>query len=237
MIAHGIPTGKNITDYGVNRRINVFNKLIEPRHNEKILDLGCGYGVYTKLIKNKSFFTIGADILSEHINIAKYTYPEIDFFKMDGTKLAFKDNIFDIVYMIETMEHVLEEASLLREICRILKSGGYLILSVPNKLFPFETHSVKLMHRTIRPPVPFFSLLPKKLRENSQTAKVYTERSIKALLKKNCFTDFKIEYITPVMEGRIQNRFKFSRKIFEYIENSQLKKFFGMSIVTIAIKK
>ena len=50
----------------------------------------------------------------------------------DATRLPFEDETFDAVTMFDLIEHVPDDAGAIREGLRVLKAGGYLLLSTPN---------------------------------------------------------------------------------------------------------
>lgn len=54
----------------------------------------------------------------------------ITFLRIKEDKLGIADNFFDVIYCISVLEHVGEPQTTIREICRILKPGGKLILSL-----------------------------------------------------------------------------------------------------------
>ena len=51
--------------------------------------------------------------------------------KMDLTALAFHDDSFDSILCVHVLEHVIDDRRAMRELCRILKPGGWAILQVP----------------------------------------------------------------------------------------------------------
>ena len=71
----------------------------------------------------------------------------------DGKTLPFKDNSFDGIISNEVFEHVDNRQTFVKELHRVLKPHGKLIITTPNKLFPIECE----FH------LPFLSYLPKKL--------------------------------------------------------------------------
>jgi ubiquinone/menaquinone biosynthesis C-methylase UbiE len=96
---------------------------------------------------------------------------------MSAEDLKFRENIFDTVLMIEVLEHIPDDMKALKEAYRVLKPGGKLIITAPNKLFPFETHGFRIGQRAYGtkglgfPVLPF---LPEQLRRNIANARVYT---------------------------------------------------------------
>jgi ubiquinone/menaquinone biosynthesis C-methylase UbiE len=102
----------------------------------KILDLGAGTGYFSSLLYN----TLKSKSLNpEEIIQASDYYPEN--FKFDklscqfgdfNTGLPYEDNTFDVVCSIEVIEHIEDQFQLMREIFRIIKPGGILVLTTPN---------------------------------------------------------------------------------------------------------
>jgi SAM-dependent methyltransferase len=89
----------------------------------KVLDLGCGEMTYKELLKPKS---------KEYISLDKYAcHPDIDYVA-DINKLPFEDNSFDVIFCSQVLEHVPRPWISIKEISRVLKPGGNLILTVPH---------------------------------------------------------------------------------------------------------
>ena len=59
-----------------------------------------------------------------------------------GEALPFTDENFNLVLSHEVLEHVADDRRCLEEIVRVLKPGGRLVLFVPNRGYPFETHGI-----------------------------------------------------------------------------------------------
>ena len=99
------------------------------------LDLGCGYGHGTAFLANHAKSVVGADTDERAIVYAKmnYTRPNLKFVLLNKSK--FDDATFDIIISLEVIEHVVDPRSFLSEASRILRNGGQIILSTPNKLF------------------------------------------------------------------------------------------------------
>jgi ubiquinone/menaquinone biosynthesis C-methylase UbiE len=100
--------------------------------NKKILDVGCGAGYLAHEIrkKNKKCFIIGIDI---NINIYTLSIAGCEFRVEDVTELSFADNYFDVVYALDTLEHVKEVSKAVQELKRCLKTNGELIISGPTE--------------------------------------------------------------------------------------------------------
>lgn len=104
---------------------------------KRVLDAACGSGYGSKMLAESAESVIGMDISEEAIQYAQNNYaaPNVDFIVGSVEKLPFEDNFFDIIISFETIEHVNEQIqnSFLREIKRVLKDDGILIMSTPDK--------------------------------------------------------------------------------------------------------
>lgn len=101
-----------------------------------VLDVACGVGYGSYLIKNSAKRVIGVDISKDAITHAKAHCADqkIEFIVSDATKLPFPDNFFDVIVSFETIEHVRNHEKYLSECKRVLKGGGVFICSSPNKM-------------------------------------------------------------------------------------------------------
>lgn len=100
----------------------------------KILDVGCGQGNYS-LTLAKMHETIGIDIRTELIKYAimkKEREEDARFVACNAEELCFKDESFDLVLMLEVIEHLTDPEKAMKKISRTLKPGGFLIVSTPN---------------------------------------------------------------------------------------------------------
>ena len=116
--------------------IHRYNEVLPYLEKDDIvLDLACGTGFGTNILAAcTNGKVVGGDISAEAIEECKRQYHKsnIEFRILDGTRLEFSDNYFDIVVSFETIEHTAGYAKMLAEFARVLKPGGRLILSTPN---------------------------------------------------------------------------------------------------------
>lgn len=100
------------------------------------LDVGCGPGTFIGALPEGDHDSIGTDIAASQIEYANRTHggPGKSFILVDGPELPFEDCRFDVVTSIELVEHMEAEHGLrhVREIFRVLKPGGRILLSTPN---------------------------------------------------------------------------------------------------------
>jgi len=105
-----------------------------PSPPRNILDVGCGSGLLTQLLNDRGYDTIGIDI-SENA-VIKCREKGLKSYQQDlSEELVFEDEIFDCVLMSEVIEHLVDPYFALREIHRVLKKAGILIITTPNSSF------------------------------------------------------------------------------------------------------
>ena len=93
----------------------------------RLLDVGCGQGRYNDLLDRYADSRTGMEL--NRIRYATGCRPKV---WGSGLSLPFGDACFDTVVSFQVLEHVPEPAHMVREIARVLKPGGYLILTAPH---------------------------------------------------------------------------------------------------------
>ncbi len=111
-------------------------KLLRPSPNTRILDVSCGEGIFLREVTSrfKSIRTFGLDISDIAISIAKVKSPESIFMVADGQNIPFKDEAFDYVTCLGSLEHYLDPDLGLREIDRVAKDNAKFCIVLPNSL-------------------------------------------------------------------------------------------------------
>lgn len=97
----------------------------------KIMDLGCGSGLITKKIQDLGYEIAGLDFSEEAVKKALANGIDAKVCNLDEGISAESDT-FDVVWAGDIIEHVFDPIGLLKEINRILKKRGAVILSTPN---------------------------------------------------------------------------------------------------------
>lgn len=94
----------------------------------KVLDVGCGPGTFTKLLRDNSFDVIGIDTSKEMLKIARKKVTKVKFKLMDMKKTPFPDDYFDGIISAYSLIHIptFEIVPTLFEFKRILKNNGLL---------------------------------------------------------------------------------------------------------------
>ena len=98
---------------------------------KKILDFGCGTGIYAKLLTKKGAKIKGFDLSPEMIKIAKKENPKLDLRIISGNKIPFNEK-FDIVLAALVLDYIDNWDKIFRQINKILKKNGIFVFSIGN---------------------------------------------------------------------------------------------------------
>ena len=102
----------------------------------RVLDIASGEGYGSAMLADAAASVDGVDISPEAVGAANVRYGrpgKLKFHVGDAAAIPFGDAMFDAVVSFETIEHIPSPKDLLREIKRVLKPGGFAMISTPNK--------------------------------------------------------------------------------------------------------
>lgn len=125
-------------------RLNFYNSMVDMPavlsflkniKKKKIIDLGCGPGFYSEILKKRGAKVYGIDISKTLIEIAKREVKEVDFRVADIKKIPFKNNTFDVALSALMLDYIKDWDTVFKEVRRVLKPGGIYIFSKGNPLF------------------------------------------------------------------------------------------------------
>lgn len=107
---------------------------------DKVLEIGFGEGYGTKMISRFADSVIGLDVNEEAVNYAgkRYGSDNCSFEHFDGDRIPFENEEFDAVVSYQVIEHIENDKQYLEEIARVLKKGGTLLLTTPNRRHRLE---------------------------------------------------------------------------------------------------
>jgi len=104
----------------------------------------CGVGMYTAAFLRETPHVFGVEIERERALEARGQVPGV--VQAPGEHLPFPnavfDLVFDLVFSHEVLEHVADDRACVIEMVRVTRPGGRIVIFVPNRLYPFETHGV-----------------------------------------------------------------------------------------------
>lgn len=107
-------------------------KLLDPKPNERILDLGCGTAVLTKQISDIAKNIVGIDNSMDMVLSAKQQFPELTIYQKDATDFDF-DEPFDAIFSNATLHWVINYKSCINSMYRNLKPNGRIVVEFGGK--------------------------------------------------------------------------------------------------------
>lgn len=114
------------------KRINyAFNQLNKNKKNICILDAGCGDGILIKKLSKHNFSNLYGIDFNENVESLKIDNANI--ICGDLNKTIYEDNQFDIIFILDTLEHIKDVSKVIVELHRILKEDGIIITSLPTE--------------------------------------------------------------------------------------------------------
>ncbi|MEA3408578.1 MAG: class I SAM-dependent methyltransferase [Chloroflexota bacterium] len=166
---------------GQERRLNLVRQYVDLE-GAHILDAGCGLGLYMLRFRDFTEHVYGVDVDPEKVYKAHETLSHVEC--APAEQLPFEASFFDIVFSHEVLEHVDDDKKAVREAYRVLRPGGRLVIFVPNRWYPFETHGVYWQGQYHFGNIPLVNYLPTLWRDRlCPHVRAYTWRDIRRLLE------------------------------------------------------
>ena len=141
-------------------------KWLDPKEDEKILDIACGAGELSLKIAEKGCKVCGIDISEDAIKYAKRLAERertaCEFVVGSSEDLPYLDGYFDKVVCSSSLEHFKDEIKALNEMHRVLKPNGRVVLTTDSFTYPISDE-LKEKHKNIAYVVHYYT--PKKLKE------------------------------------------------------------------------
>lgn len=157
----------------------------------RAMDFGCGSGYGTIILADEAAHVVGADASPRAIEFCSehHAKPNLEFKKITpNQRLPFDDGAFDVISSFQVIEHVPDVPPYLAELKRVLKPGGKLLITTPNRKY---------------------RLLPGQKPWNPAHEREYSDRSLAQDLAAT-FADYTIlgVYGTPEINAQITERLK-----------------------------
>lgn len=113
-------------------KIEVERILKRINYPENLLEIGCGKGAVCGNLSKYKVKCTGLDISKAAIKLARGTYPNIEFVTGELKDQRMPQDSFEVVICLHVLEHVLDPGQLLIDIRKVLKTGGRLLVRIPN---------------------------------------------------------------------------------------------------------
>jgi SAM-dependent methyltransferase len=98
-------------------------------NGKKVLCLGCGSGEEAQALAEKGADVVGVDLSKGLIEVAKQSYPDLEFQVMDMEELKFTEDTFDFVYSSLVMHYVPDWSKTLAAVKSVMKPGATFLFS------------------------------------------------------------------------------------------------------------
>lgn len=136
--------------YDTKKRVHViFNELLtESLQGKKLLDAGCGTGWFSQKAVERGAITYSMDLGDKLLAQVKKKC-QSNLIKGSVLSIPFEDNFFDVVISSEVIEHTPDPLKAISEFRRVLKPGGILVVTTPNRRWKFSLMIANLLN--VRP--------------------------------------------------------------------------------------
>jgi SAM-dependent methyltransferase len=165
---------------GQQRRLEMILAAAGERIRGTLLENGCGVGMYVEHLAPFGGKVFGLEFDSDRACEAGARSPGI--INAAGENLPYPNSTFDLILSHEVLEHVQNDSLAVYEMVRVLRKGGRLVLFVPNRGYPFETHGIYWRGTYRFGNIPFVNWLPRRWRNRlAPHVRVYSGRDLERL--------------------------------------------------------
>ena len=128
-------------------RREILSQELPRKSNLKVLDIGCGTGETMSFVKSirRGVDVVGVDNSQVAVNFAIKRGHQV--VKVDALKLPFQNETFDVILILDVIEHIKDDEAFLIEAKRVLKKGGKIIITAPALQFIWSKHDTGQGHQ------------------------------------------------------------------------------------------
>jgi SAM-dependent methyltransferase len=210
---------------GQERRLRMIEAAAGERLKGRILENGCGVGIYLERLSPHSQLAVGLEFDLQRAQEAHIKSPLV--LNAAGENLPLADESFDFMLSHEVLEHVQDDRRCVEEMVRVLAPSGRMAVFVPNRGYPFETHGIYWRGEYHFGNIPLVNYLPRRYRDRlAPHVRVYSKKDMKRL-----FSDLPVRIVEQqIIFGAYDNIIarwpafgKSVRGILQDLENSPLQ--------------
>ncbi|MGC9396356.1 MAG: class I SAM-dependent methyltransferase [Anaerolineae bacterium] len=214
---------------GQERRL-AMTRQYAPLEGRRVLDVGCGVGMYTSAFLRYTPHVFGVEIETGRACEARTRTQGVA--RAVGERLPFAAGTFDVIFSHEVLEHVADDRLCAREMVRVTRPAGRIVIFVPNRAYFFETHGLYWRGVYHFGNKPLINWLPDALRNRlAPHVRAYTGRGLRSL-----FADLPVRVVvhTQIYPGydnivaRVPRLGHYLQRITYAMERTPLR-FFGLS--------
>jgi ubiquinone/menaquinone biosynthesis C-methylase UbiE len=237
--------GDTATPLNLAKRLDVIERYA-PIRGRRVLDCGCGAGDYVGALRRRGAQAWGVEFSQDKLATAPRSVVGC-ISAGDLHDIAFQDATVDVALLNEVLEHVPNDGRAVREVYRVLKPGGTLVIFSPNRRYPFETHGTYLKGSGRRVPhyVPLIPYVPLPLATKviDFWARNYWPGELRRLVMSAGFRITATDYVWQTFEGisnhqpaLIARTKGLLRVLSRWLEHMPLVRTLGVSQVIVACK-
>ncbi|MDD7813808.1 class I SAM-dependent methyltransferase [Mycobacterium sp. CSUR Q5927] len=126
--------GLDVENYWFRRHEVVYEQLAPRCAGLDVLEAGCGEGYGADLIARAARRVIGLDYDDAAVAHVRASYPRVEAIQGNLAALPLPDAAVDVVVNFQVIEHLWDQAQFIAECARVLRPGGLLMVSTPNRI-------------------------------------------------------------------------------------------------------
>jgi len=220
---------------GQERRFDMVLQAAAVRAHGRVLENGCGVGMYVDHLAPTASQVIGLEydpVRAAEARQLTRSHTNVEIINAAGEYLPFADNTFDLILSHEVLEHVQDDRAAAAEMARVLRPGGRMVLFVPNRGYPFETHGVYWQGRYHFGNIFGVNYLPRAVRDRlAPHVRIYSSRDLQRLFSPLPLSLVERTIIFGAYDNIIARKpalGRVLRKLLQGLENTPLR-WFGLS--------
>lgn len=121
-------------NYWFRRHEVVYERMADRCADRDVLEAGCGEGYGANLIADVARRVIGLDYDETTVAHVRARYPRVEMRHGNLAELPLPDGAVDVVVNFQVIEHLWDQGQFVRECLRVLRPGGCLLMSTPNRI-------------------------------------------------------------------------------------------------------
>ena len=168
----------------------------------RYLDVGCGNGFITELVAPSFDEVVGIDMEEQRLEDFRAHVkgkPNFQILLMSAARIEFPSEFFPFITAFEVLEHVLDLDASVREMVRVCRQGGVIVVSVPQVWFPFENHGAQIGDKVYARKIPFLPYI-RPLHRKWSLARVFSSAEMDRLFIPQRMELLGTSYASPQFE-------------------------------------
>jgi ubiquinone/menaquinone biosynthesis C-methylase UbiE len=132
----------------------LISRMLNLDRTDRLLDIGCGEGYFTLYLAPRASWTVGIDLSAKALRLlnkqSSYDRTMLELVTSSAAQLPLADETFDKVVCHHVLEHVIDDSGVIKEIYRVLRRNGKLVIGVP-QVFSLQLRVAVRLRRMLFP--------------------------------------------------------------------------------------